>query len=512
MVEIKDLEYKDFFMFVENEPTLIDYFGDDGELEWHRALLKNKTEIALIQINLPKHCIHEIANYIQLLKKVYSFNIGCILPIYNILFGKFEEQEQLWIFTQPIYPISIHSYVFKQHITQDQMNFLAGDLLHINCSLSSIQTLIYFTEESFVLSRDPASPFPRLLVSPSCFIIPYIINQKSDINIVITHYLELIWKIPDAHIIINSLKNGVSIQQIVQHPIIQRLIHFIQGEQSEITDYKPIETIGNGGFGIVMKCSNSHNEIVAIKESNGINSSTLQREATILRLCNHPNVVKFIGFCTSQFSFAYDLGLVSPRTLSNSFLIMEYCDGGNLDNYIQQFASRGELPSLELVMDLFRQIALCQRYLHYEKGFIHRDIKLENFLLIHHQPFPLLKITDFGFGRSLADEMDTIKFSPLFAAPQMFEQTTYSSKSDLYSIGVCLYRLTTCRFPFATTKTEFIQQMKEKKKVQFPAMFINDCRYSGIIELVMKLMVYEEKDRMSWEEFYSHPFMVHLLK
>ena len=104
--------------------------------------------------------------------------------------------------------------------------------------------------------------------------------------------------------------------------------------------------------------------------------------------------------------------------------------------------------------------------------------------------------------------METFKGTPLFAAPQILERTSYSSKSDLYSIGVCLYRLATSSWPFNTnSKQEFFREMQERKPVVFPPKFAGVPEYAPIIDMTTKLMQYDEAVRISWQEFYEHPYM-----
>ena len=186
---------------------------------------------------------------------------------------------------------------------------------------------------------------------------------------------------------------------------------------------------------------------------------------------------------------------------------MEFCDGGSLDALVREYADRGEYPPLHLVANLFRQVAAALHYIHFEKRLVHRDIKLENFILQRRDPYPVVKLCDFGFGRALAARMETFKGTPLFVAPQILDQTPYTSKADLYSLGVCLYRLATAQFPFSEVSDTFYREMRAHKPAAFPAPFAGDPAYAPVCDLTLRLMAYDETDRLSWEELYRHPFV-----
>ncbi|ELP92717.1 serine/threonine protein kinase ULK3, putative [Entamoeba invadens IP1] len=286
---------------------------------------------------------------------------------------------------------------------------------------------------------------------------------------------------------------------------------FTQIPTFDVHNVTPLCKLGEGGFSKVMKVQTTNGVICALKESVDEKSPTLLRDATIMKLLNHPNVVQFYGFAHENISMAFNLGLVTLLRVPNGFLLMEYCDGGNVDSYVDSYAQQGLYLPLNLLMSIFKQIAVVQHYLHFDKGFVHRDIKLENFLLKKHEPYPIVKMTDFGFGRTIVDSMVTFKCTPLFAAPELLKRVEYSDKSELYSLGVCLYRLAASKYPFGATKNEFFTNMRQQKEVEFPRKIAASESYREIIDLTKKLIVFDEAKRLSWEQFYEHPFMKMLL-
>ena len=228
-----------------------------------------------------------------------------------------------------------------------------------------------------------------------------------------------------------------------------------------------------------------------------------------MKLCHHPNIVGYEGYSVSTISPKSKMRLVKPQ----KYLIMEYCDGGDLDKYVACYRQKKQLLGLKLVGNLFSQIAEGQKYLHFEKGFVHRDIKLENFLLIKHEPYPIVKLCDFGFGTSIRENMETFIGTPLFASPQIIQNVSYDSKSDLYSIGVCLYLLATTHYPFKVKSyDELYNLIKENNTLEFPDEIKDNKEYEDIINLIRKLMAHYDKDRISWEEFYEDKYMKEVMK
>lgn len=144
------------------------------------------------------------------------------------------------------------------------------------------------------------------------------------------------------------------------------------------------------------------------------------KEINILKRLDHPNVIKFID---------------AKKTENNIYLIMEYCNGGSLEDYVLK--KRGELNEME-VLYTFRDIIDAFRYLR-SNNMVHRDVKPENVLL--HDG--MLKLADFGFAREVTkdDSQNTIAGTPLFQDPNisLANNEGYTTKSDIFSLGVMLY-------------------------------------------------------------------------
>jgi len=171
----------------------------------------------------------------------------------------------------------------------------------------------------------------------------------------------------------------------------------------------------------------------------------LEREITILRMLNHPNIIK----------------LIDVRMTSNNFyLIFEYCNGGDL----QKFKQNNKNVPETLVRNIISQIISGLNSL-YEINGIHRDLKLSNIFLNYPDELsrknstPEIKIGDFGFSRFIADFTNqnnkneilgmSIVGTPVNMAPELLHKNFYySNESDIWSLGTMIYELLCGKVPF----------------------------------------------------------------
>ncbi|RVW95487.1 Serine/threonine-protein kinase ATG1a [Vitis vinifera] len=195
--------------------------------------------------------------------------------------------------------------------------------------------------------------------------------------------------------------------------------------------------IGSGSYAVVWESRHRQSGmVVAIKEIdkehlNPKVKDNLFKEIEILRTINHPNIIRL---------------LQAIETSDRIFLVLEYCDGGDLAAYIHR---RGRVPEA-VARHFMRQLAAGLQVLH-EKRLIHRDLKPQNLLLSTNEATtaPLLKIGDFGFARDLTQGLaDTQCGSPLYMAPEIIQNQKYDAKADLWSVGAILFQLVTGRPPF----------------------------------------------------------------
>ena len=200
--------------------------------------------------------------------------------------------------------------------------------------------------------------------------------------------------------------------------------------------YEVIKELGRGGTGIVILCYDTvEKREVAIKilSDSDVPENDLkrfQREAILISRLHHPNIVSFYRFVQRE---------------KGSYIVMEYVKGVLLKEYLK--AS----PSL---MDclLKSSIQLCSALSHaHAKGIVHRDIKPANILV---SPEGLVKITDFGVAKDLLNNLPRITLegslvgTVTYMSPEQILGQDVTPLSDLYSLGVTLYELSTGSLPF----------------------------------------------------------------
>ena len=157
----------------------------------------------------------------------------------------------------------------------------------------------------------------------------------------------------------------------------------------------------------------------------------------------------------------------ATKTLNNYYLALEYCNGGDLKNYVKKRG--GRLPEQEARL-VFKQIVKGMSSMH-AKNMIHRDVKLANILCQftdYHEDAPLdnyikffdfetnrdslvVKIADLGFSRKLQQGQvaETGCGTPLTMAPEIFfSKTGYGNKVDIWSLGCIFFELLTGLAPF----------------------------------------------------------------
>ncbi|XP_041754408.1 serine/threonine-protein kinase ULK1 isoform X12 [Coregonus clupeaformis] len=259
------------------------------------------------------------------------------------------------------------------------------------------------------------------------------------------------------------------------------------------------DLIGHGAFAVVFKGRNreKHDWEVAVKCINKKNlaksQTLLGKEIKILKELKHENIVALHDF---------------QETASSVYLVMEYCNGGDLADYLH---SKGTL-SEDTIRVFLQQIAGAMRVLQ-AKGIIHRDLKPQNILLSNpagrksHSTNTCIKIADFGFARYLQNNMmaATLCGSPMYMAPEVIMSQNYDAKADLWSIGTILFQCLTGKAPFQASSPQDLRLFYEKNKNLSP----NIPRETScpLRHLLLGLLQRNHKERMDFEEFFRHPFL-----
>ncbi|XP_018309923.1 serine/threonine-protein kinase ULK2 [Mycetomoellerius zeteki] len=268
-------------------------------------------------------------------------------------------------------------------------------------------------------------------------------------------------------------------------------------------EYNPKDLIGTGAFAVVFRGRHRKkpNLVVAIKsitkKTLAKSQDLLKKEIKILKALtklHHENVVAL-----------YDC----KESNHNVFLVMEYCNGGDLGDYLN---AKGTL-SEDTIRLFLKQLVRAMKVLH-AKGIVHRDLKPQNILLNHNcgkacpQPHEItLKIADFGFARFLQEGVmaATLCGSPMYMAPEVIMSLQYDAKADLWSVGTILYQCLTGKAPHPANNPHALKSIYENTVNLVPS--IPPGTSPELTNLLMGLLRREATDRMDFDQFFGHPFL-----
>ncbi|KAI3694476.1 hypothetical protein L1987_77441 [Smallanthus sonchifolius] len=263
-----------------------------------------------------------------------------------------------------------------------------------------------------------------------------------------------------------------------------------------VGDYVVGKQLGSGSFSVVWHARHKvHGTEVAIKEilTGKLNKKleeSLMSEIDILRNINHPNIIRL-----------HDM-IKEPGKIH---LVLEYCKGGDLSVFIRRRQGR---ISKSTSVHFMQQLAAGLKVLR-DNQIIHRDLKPQNLLLSTNDDNSTLKIADFGFARSLQPRnlAETLCGSPLYMAPEIMQLHKYDAKADLWSVGAILFQLVTGRTPFTgNNQIQLLQNIMKSTELQFPSD-VKDLS-PECIDLCRKLLRQNPVERLTFEEFFTHPFFI----
>ena len=278
--------------------------------------------------------------------------------------------------------------------------------------------------------------------------------------------------------------------------------------------------LGKGSFGEVyltrMKGDNKYYATKKYERDKIENTGAmkyLKNEIEILKGLNHPNIVKFLEI---------------KKTKKHYYIVMEYCNGGELVKSLEKFQLKYGKPfPEELVQYFMRQIISAFKQIH-NKNIMHRDIKLQNILLHYDnekdkQEFKIMKakvkIIDFGFACKI--QKDTLQFTaignPINMDPLILHklnsngkkarQLGYDQKADIWSLGAICYEMLIGRSAFDAEDMDELVSKVESGKYKVPTNLSKE-----VVSFLNGMLQYDSKKRLDINQLTQHKFITQNVK
>lgn len=248
----------------------------------------------------------------------------------------------------------------------------------------------------------------------------------------------------------------------------------------QIGKYVLQELLGEGGMGQIYKARHSAlDRDVAIKliHLHRVSDTSVverfRREAKVVAALRHPGIVQVYDFDVEDDIF---------------YMVMEFVQGESLAHRLESIdAQGGDLP-LEEALRLMRLITAAVAYAH-NRGVIHCDLKPDNVMLnVEGQPI----LTDFGIAKFVSGERLTsthdILGTPHYMSPEQGSgRWKIDARTDVYSLGVMLYELTTGQLPFSgdTSMSIMFQHINDQP---LPPRSINPHLPEAVEQIIQKAM------------------------
>ena len=265
-------------------------------------------------------------------------------------------------------------------------------------------------------------------------------------------------------------------------------------KQHTINDYQIIKKIGTGSFSNVYSAkliNNIDNEksveyaikVISTRNLNSKVIENIENEIDIMVKIKHDNIITLHESIVSK---------------SHLYIVLEYCDGGDLYKYIKKNGKISEMHTKYFFIKIGKGL-----YFLHQNNLIHRDLKPQNILLTSNSE---VKIADFGFVKKYTAEnnmLDTLCGSPIYMAPEILKYNKYDAKVDLWSMGIILFEMLAGKPPFTAKNHIHLLRIIETTDfvLPFDVSVSDDC-----MDLLKSLIVVNPKYRITFNNFFKHPF------
>jgi tRNA A-37 threonylcarbamoyl transferase component Bud32 len=247
--------------------------------------------------------------------------------------------------------------------------------------------------------------------------------------------------------------------------------------QTLSSKYDDIQVIAAGGMGIIVSALDKYTgQKVAIKtiapklHKNPKAIKFFFQECEAIQKMNHPNILRI--YESSDEGFLY--------------YVMEFLEGETLEELMTR---EGILP-VKRIVRIGTQVARALQHCH-SNGIVHRDIKPSNIFITKNNN--VCKIIDFGVVKMLDSQTHETGAigSPNYAAPEQLQVGTISGKSDIYALGVCLFKMSSGQYPYDASdlSTKIVEKPKDLKQM-------NPSIPAELVEIINGCIAMDPKERL----------------
>lgn len=230
-------------------------------------------------------------------------------------------------------------------------------------------------------------------------------------------------------------------------------------------------------------------KVIQKKMVEGDDIKLLRREIQIMKRLDHPNILKLYEVYEDDIQF---------------YLVMELVKGKELFDKIVEKGMYSERDAANII----KQVVSAVNYLH-DNGIAHRDLKPENLLSSGEGASEIIKIADFGFSKSFADESEKLMTScgsPGYVAPEILTAESYDKSVDMWSVGVIIYILLSGYPPFYADSAPALFKKIMDVKYDFEDSVWDDIS-DAAKDLIRNLLVKQPSKRFTARQVLEHEWL-----
>ena len=270
--------------------------------------------------------------------------------------------------------------------------------------------------------------------------------------------------------------------------ILSKLVNM---KDDPVTQLEVMHQIGDGSYGEVYKArQKSTGKIFAVKKIYVNDKQTLEgclREIQILSSCRSEFIVKYV--CTYHKE-------------NQLWIVMEYCEFGSLKKIIR---ARKHPFRENMISAILYSVLKGISYIHSLK-MIHRDIKADN-ILVGEQGH--VKISDFGVSTKLLSTYgcaNSISGSPYWMSPESLQNESYTSKTDIWSLGITSIELAEGHPPYHNKLPYMVMELIKHKPAQnLTSPYLYSEEFQNFVKMCLTI---DTDERPTADDLLDHPFVI----